>query len=45
MSLDNSKARQVLGRDLGSVPQFLVALREQESSGRSAELLKSVKPK
>lgn len=45
MSLDNSKARQVLGRDLGSVPQFLAALREQESSGRSAELLKSVKPK
>jgi len=45
MSLDNSKARQVLGRDLGSVPQFLAALREQESSGRSAELLKTVKPK
>jgi dTDP-4-dehydrorhamnose reductase len=45
MSLDNSKARQVLERDLGSVPQFLVALSEQESSGRSAELLKSVKPK
>jgi dTDP-4-dehydrorhamnose reductase len=45
MSLDNRKARQVLGRDLGSVSQFLVALREQESSGRSAELLKSVKPK
>ena len=45
MSLDNSKARQVLGRDLGSVPQFLAALSEQESSGRSAELLKSVKPK
>ena len=44
LSLDNSKARQLLERDLGSVSQFLAALREQESSGRSAELLKSVKP-
>lgn len=42
MSLDNRKARAVLGRDLGNVSQFLTALRQQEMSGRSAELLKSV---
>jgi dTDP-4-dehydrorhamnose reductase len=45
MSLDNRKAREVLGRDLGKVPQFLAALRQQELSGRRAELLKSVNPK
>lgn len=45
MSLDNSKAREVLGRNLGDVTQFLAALRTQELAGRSAELLKSVKPK
>lgn len=45
MSLDNRKAREVLGRDLGGVPQFLAALRQQELSGRGAELLKSVNPK
>ena len=45
MSLDNRKAREALGRDLGNVPQFLAALRQQESSGRGAELLKSVNPK
>lgn len=45
MSLDNRKAREVLGRDLGDVPQFLSALRQQELSGRCAELLKSVNPK
>lgn len=45
MSLDNRKAREALGRDLGNVPQFLVALRQQELSGRGAELLKSVNPK
>lgn len=45
MSLDNSKARQALGRDLGDVPQFLEALRTQELAGRRAELLKSVNPK
>lgn len=44
MSLDNRKAREVLGRDLGNVPQFLAALRQQELSGRGAELLKSVNP-
>ena len=45
MSLDNRKAREILARDLGDVPQFLIALREQERSGRSAEPLKSVNPK
>lgn len=45
MSLDNHKARQALGRNLGDVPQFLAALRQQELSGRGAELLKSVKLK
>lgn len=45
MSLDNRKAREALGRDLGDVPQFLAALRQQDLSGRGAELLKSVNPK
>lgn len=45
MSLDNRKAREALGRNLGSVPQFLAALRQQELAGRAAELLKSVNPK
>lgn len=45
MSLDNRKARDTLGRDLGNVRQFLAALRQQELSGRGAELLKSVNPK
>lgn len=45
MSLDNSKARAMLGRSLGDVQQFLVALRQQELAGRNIELLKSVKPK
>jgi dTDP-4-dehydrorhamnose reductase len=45
MSLDNHKAREVLGRDLGSVRHFLASLRQQELSGRGAELLKSVNPK
>jgi len=42
MSLDNLKVRKALGRDLGNVPHFLEALRQQEESGRKAELLKSV---
>jgi dTDP-4-dehydrorhamnose reductase len=45
MSLDNQKARQALGRGLGDVLQFLTALRQQELSGRRAELLKAVNPK
>jgi dTDP-4-dehydrorhamnose reductase len=45
MSLNNHKARQALGRNLGDVPQFLAALRQQELSGRGAELMKSVNPK
>ena len=42
MSLDNGKARQMLGRDLGKVPQFLEMLGKQESAGRSTELLAAV---
>lgn len=45
MSLDNRKAREILGRDLGDVQHFLAALHQQELSGRGAELLKSVNPK
>lgn len=45
MSLDNRKAREILGRDLGDVQHFLGALHQQELSGRGAELLKSVNPK
>jgi dTDP-4-dehydrorhamnose reductase len=45
MSLDNRKAREILGRDLGDVTQFLGVLHHQEASGRAGELLKSVKPK
>jgi dTDP-4-dehydrorhamnose reductase len=42
MSLDNRKACEALGQSLGDVPQFLAALRDQETSGRCNELLKSV---
>ena len=42
MSLDNSKARKVLGRNLGNVSDFLFALRQQELSGRANEMLHSV---
>ena len=45
MSLDNRKAREVLGRGLGNVSDYLAALHQQELSGRGAELLKSVNPK
>jgi dTDP-4-dehydrorhamnose reductase len=45
MSLDNHKAREALGQNLGNVPQFLAALRQQELSGRGAELLRAVNPK
>jgi dTDP-4-dehydrorhamnose reductase len=45
MSLDNSIVRQILGRNLGNISQFLIALRQQELSGRAAELIKSVNPK
>ena len=42
MSLDNSKARKVLGRNLGNDSDFLFALRQQELSGRAIEMLHSV---
>jgi dTDP-4-dehydrorhamnose reductase len=38
MSLDNGKARRLLGRDLGGIDQFLAALRQQEQQGRRTEL-------
>ena len=42
MSLDNGKARQMMGVDVGKVPQFLEMLCKQESAGRRAELLDAV---
>jgi len=42
MSLDSSKARQILGRDFGSVPQYLRDLYAQEIEGRRSELIESV---
>ena len=42
MTLDNNKARQILGRGLGTVPQFLSALHAQEIAGRRSEFLESI---
>ena len=42
MSLDSSMARQVLGRHLGSVPQYLRDLQAQEVKGRRADLYESI---
>jgi len=42
MSLDSSKARQILGRGLGSVSQYLGDLHAQEVEGRCAELFEAV---
>lgn len=42
MSLDNTKARNMLGRGLGSLDEYLAALRSQEEQGRRLELLHSV---
>jgi dTDP-4-dehydrorhamnose reductase len=42
MSLDNSMVRKILGRDIGSVPQFLESLRDQEIAERRSELLESI---
>jgi dTDP-4-dehydrorhamnose reductase len=42
MSLDSSKARQMLGRNLGSVPQYLRDLQAQEVEGRRADLYESI---
>lgn len=44
MSLDNQKTRQALGRNLGSISQFLLELQTQESAGRASELLNAVHP-
>ncbi len=44
MSLDNSKVREALGRDLGNVSHFLALLYQQEAHGRSAEMFCSVTP-
>lgn len=44
MSLDNTKARNVLGRTLGSLDEHLLALRVQEEQGRRMELFHSVSP-
>lgn len=41
MSLDSTKARQALGRKLGTVPEFLSALHAQEIEGRRTELLQA----
>lgn len=42
MSLDNTKARNVLGKDLGSLDEYLAALRTHEEQGRRLELFNSV---
>ena len=42
MSLDNTKARAVLGRELGKVDEFLDELYEQERQGRATELRNAV---
>ncbi|TAK90633.1 MAG: SDR family oxidoreductase [Burkholderiaceae bacterium] len=42
MSLDNSRAREILGRGLGTVPQFLSGLHVQEAAGRRTQLLESI---
>ncbi len=42
MSLDNNKARLILGRGLGTVSQFLSALHAQEIEGRRFELFESI---
>lgn len=42
MSLDNTKTRNLLDRDLGCLDEYLAALRFQEEQGRRLELLHSV---
>ena len=42
MSLDNSKARALLGQRLGSVDDFLHSLQDQELAGRKFELQSAV---
>lgn len=42
MSLDNGRARNIIGHGLGGIPEFLHALHVQEAAGRRAELLEAV---
>lgn len=42
MSLDNSKAKSLLGRRLGSLNDYLLELRSQEVHGRRSELFHAV---
>lgn len=42
MSLDNAKARAALGSGLGTLDEYFDALRDQQQSGRRAELLQAV---
>jgi dTDP-4-dehydrorhamnose reductase len=42
MSLNNSKAQQAVGFELGKVNEFLAGLRAQELNGRRQELLESI---
>ncbi|MEK7300225.1 MAG: sugar nucleotide-binding protein, partial [Nitrospirota bacterium] len=42
MSLDSSKAQQVLGHGLGTIHEYLRELQAQEEEGRRSELLESI---
>lgn len=42
LSLSNAKARQALGRSLGSLDEYLAELMSQERSGRALELRRAV---
>jgi dTDP-4-dehydrorhamnose reductase len=42
MSLDNTKARLMLGRELGTLEEYFSILLQQEQKGRRAELLSAV---
>jgi dTDP-4-dehydrorhamnose reductase len=42
MSLDSSKAQQVLGHGLGTIHEYLRELQVQEEEGRRSELLESI---
>lgn len=42
MSLNNAKAKKILGHDLGGVSEFLAALHAQEMMGRQKELFEAV---
>ncbi len=42
MSLDSSKAQQVLGHGVGTIHEYLQELQAQEEAGRRSELLESI---